>query len=488
MAENTVETAVKEIPKSTNDSSTRIQEVFNAQKENLQVLRSSTARQRKKKLKALKKIVFDYRTKIQDALYADFQKPPLESDISEVYPTIAEIKHTLAHFEDWMMREDVDVPITLLGSSAYIQYEPKGNCLVITPWNYPFYLAVSPIIYAIAAGNTVMLKPSEFTPHTSALVKEILAKVFEENEVAVIQGDHKVSSELLEMKFNHIHFTGSPMVGKIVMEAASKHLTTCTLELGGKSPTIVDETANISEAAKKIVWGKYLNEGQTCIAPDYILVDKKIQSKLVEAMKAEIEKKYGADKDARMSGGNLCRIVNAKHYKRVQALTNDAVERGATVAIGGNYDDSENYIDPTILNDVSVDSKIMHEEIFGPIMPLIGFSSLEEAMEIINQKERPLALYIFSKKEKNIRYIMEHSTAGGTCVNDTILHITQPNLPFGGINNSGIGKSHGKWGFIDFSNERAVMRQHLPFSMSQLLHPPYNKFTKFVIDMTMKWF
>lgn len=483
-----MEAPVKEIPKSANDSSDRIEKVFEAQKQNLQALRNTSARQRKKKLKALKKIVFDYRTKIQDALYADFQKPALESDISEVYPTIAEIKHTIANFEDWMMREDVDVPITLLGSSAYIQYEPKGNCLVITPWNYPFYLALSPIIYAIAAGNAVILKPSEFTPNTSALVKQMLAEVFEENEVAVIQGDHKVSSELLALKFNHIHFTGSPMVGKIVMEAASKHLTTCTLELGGKSPTIVDETANINEAARKIVWGKYLNEGQTCIAPDYILVDKKIQSKLVEAMKAEIEKKYGPDKNARMQGGNLCRMVNAKHYKRVQSLTDDAVDKGASVAIGGHYDDNENYIDPTILSDVSLDAKIMNEEIFGPIMPLVSYTSLEEAMQIIKDKERPLALYIFSKKEKNIRYIMEHSTAGGTCINDTILHITQPNLPFGGINNSGIGKSHGKWGFVDFSNERAVMRQHLPFSMSQLLHPPYNKLTKFVIDMTMKWF
>lgn len=488
MAENIMEAPVQEIPKSKNDSSARINEIFSAQQQNLQALRSTSARERKKKLKALKKTVFAYRTKIQDALHADFKKPALESDISEVYPTIAELKHTISHFEDWMTREDVDVPITLLGSSAYIQYEPKGNCLVITPWNYPFYLALSPIIYAIAAGNAVILKPSEFTPHTSALVKELLAEVFDENEVAVIQGDHKVSSELLALKFNHIHFTGSPMVGKIVMEAASKHLTTCTLELGGKSPTIVDETANIKEAARKIVWGKYLNEGQTCIAPDYILVDQKIHSILVDAMKAEIEKKYGSDKDARMVNGNLCRMVNSKHYKRVQALTEDAVSKGASVAIGGNYDDKENFIDPTILSDVSLDSKIMNEEIFGPIMPLVTFSSLEEAMDIINQKERPLALYVFSKKEKNIRYIMQHSTAGGTCINDTILHISQPNLPFGGINNSGIGKSHGKWGFVDFSNERAVMRQHLPFSMSQLLHPPYSKLTKFVIDMTMKWF
>lgn len=488
MSTDTAVEPVKSVPKSNNDSSARIQEVFESQRLNLQHLKNTSEKERKKKLKALKKKVFEYRTKIQEALHADFQKPALESDISEIYPTIAELKHTIAHFGDWMQREEVDTPMTLLGSSAYIHYEPKGNCLVITPWNYPFYLAISPLVSAIAAGNAAILKPSEFTPHTSQLVKEMLAELFQENEIAVVQGDHTVSGELLKLKFNHIHFTGSPTVGKIVMEAASKHLTTCTLELGGKSPTIVDETANIKEAATKIVWGKYLNEGQTCIAPDYILVHESKKSALIEAMKTEIEKKYGTDTKARLEGNNLSRMVNSKHYKRVQELTDDAVSKGAKVEIGGQFEDGQNFIDPTIISEVSNDSRIMHEEIFGPIMPVLGFAKLEEAMQIINSKEKPLALYIFSKKEKNIKYIMNNSSAGGTCINETLLHISHPSLPFGGINNSGVGKGHGKWGFIDFSNERSVLRQHFRFSMSQLLHPPYNKFTKFVIDMTMKWF
>jgi aldehyde dehydrogenase (NAD+) len=478
----------QEILKSTNDSDARIREIFELQRSNLQTLKNSSEKERRKKLKALKNKIFEYRARIQEALHVDFKKPAIESDISEIYPAVSEIKHALSHMGDWMQTEEVDTPITLLGSSAYIQYEPKGNCLVITPWNYPFYLAISPIIYAIAAGNASILKPSEFTPHTSALLKVMLAELFDESEVAVIQGDYNVSAALLKLKFNHIHFTGSPTVGKIVMEAASKHLTSCTLELGGKSPTIVDETANMKEAASKIVWGKYLNEGQTCIAPDYVLVHRSKKDDLIKAMKDEIEQKYGEDAASRMENNNLCRMVNAKHFSRVKALSDDAIKDGAVLEIGGSYRDEDNFIDPTILSNVSMDSEIMSEEIFGPVMPVITYSTLEEATQIINGKERPLALYIFSNKNKNIDYILQHTAAGGTCINDTILHILQPNLPFGGVNNSGIGKSHGKWGFIDFSNERAVLRQHFRFGMSLLLHPPYNKFSKFVIDMTMKYF
>ena len=488
MEVNTASEKVFDMPKSNNDSSQRINTVFELQKNNLQALKNTSAKERKKKLKILKTKVLEYRTKIQEALYADFKKPALEADISEVYPVISEIKHALSHLDDWMQAEEVETPITLLGSSAYIEYEPKGSCLVITPWNYPFMLTISPLIYAIAAGNAVMVKPSEFTPNTSKVVKDLLNEIFQENEIAVIQGDYHVSTELLKLKFNHIHFTGSPMVGKIVMEAASKHLTSCTLELGGKSPTIVDETANLKEAATKIVWGKYLNEGQTCIAPDYILAHESVKDTLVQEMKIQINKKYGADEAARKSNGNLTRIVNTKHFNRIKDLTDAAITDGAKVETGATYDDADNYIDPTILTNVSKNSTIMEEEIFGPIMPIITFKTLEEAVGLINEKEKPLALYIFSKKNKNIDYLMQHTSAGGTCINDTVLHILQPNLPFGGVNNSGIGKSHGKWGFVDFSNERSVLRQHFSFGMSQLLHPPYSKFTKTLIDITMKWF
>jgi aldehyde dehydrogenase (NAD+) len=277
------------------------------------------------------------------------------------------------------------------------------------------------------------------------------------------------------------------MVGKLVMRAAAEHLTTCTLELGGKSPVIVDETANTSEAAQKIVWGKYLNKGQTCIAPDYLLVHSSKKAELLEKMKVQIEKNYGSTETDRMAGEGLCRMVNAKHYNRVKNLVNSAVADGATIEAGGKFNDDDNYIDPTILTNVSASSEVMNEEIFGPVLPVIEFDNLDESLAIINAKERPLALYVFSNKNKNIEKVMSHTTAGGTCINDTILHVSQPNLPFGGINNSGIGKSHGKWGVIDFCNERAVMKQHSRFSATLLMHPPYTKFTKKLIEFTMKY-
>ena len=476
------------IPQNDNDSSTRIKEVFQLQKGNLQNLKDRSVKDRRKKLKELKGIIFDNLEMIQDAIYADFKKPKVESDISEIYPVITELKHAISHMRDWAMQKEVDVPVTYFGSTSYVQYEPKGMCLAITPWNYPFFLAISPIIYAVASGNACILKPSEFTPNSAIMVKKLLAMVFDENEVAVVLGDHTVSTELLDMKFNHIHFTGSPMVGKIVMKAAAQHLASCTLELGGKSPVIVDETANLKEAAKKIVWGKFLNEGQICIAPDYLLVHESKKDEFIKLLKEQIEHNYGSDMASRMSNGNLCRMVNSKHFGRVKELVEDAVSNGAKVELGGDYDGSDNFIDPTLLTNVDMNSKIMEEEIFGPVLPISTFSTLQEVADIVNEKERPLALYLFSKKNKNIDFIMNNTTAGGTSINDVLLHILQPHLPFGGINNSGLGRSHGKWGFIDFSNERSVLRQHLPFSAALLMHPPYDKWTKKLIDITMKWF
>ncbi|MGB1247988.1 MAG: aldehyde dehydrogenase family protein [Chitinophagales bacterium] len=476
------------IPQNENDSLDRIHQLFEAQKNNLQQLKNRSIRDRKKKLKALKKAILDKQEKIQKALYADFKKPHVETDIVEIYPIISELKHMIAHLSDWSLPQEVDVPLTYLGSTSYIHYEPKGNCLAITPWNYPFMLSINPIISAIAAGNALILKPSEFTPNTTLIIKEVLANVFEENEVAVVMGDHTVSTELLKKKFNHIHFTGSPMVGKIVMRAASEHLASCTLELGGKSPVIVDDTANLSEAAKKITWGKYLNEGQICIAPDYLLVHEKVKDEFVTKMKAQIENNYGKTDKEREEGGNICRMVNAKHFGRVKNLFDDAVANGANIEHGGTFNDADNYIDPTILTNVSPTSEIMQEEIFGPLLPVITYKTLDEAIAFVNTKEKPLALYLFSKKSKNIDKVINETSAGGTCINEVLLHISQPNLPFGGVNNSGIGRSGGKWGFIDFSNERTVLKQHIRFSAAQLLQPPYSKFTKKMIDLTMKFF
>jgi len=478
-----------ESPKiSQNDSTERIIKVFEKQKLNIQNLKNSSIKERLLKLKSLKKAIFNHREKLQDAIFNDFKKPALETDISEIYPTISELKHTISHLIDWSRDFEVDTPITLLGSSSFVRYEPKGNCLIITPWNYPIFLSLSPIISAIAAGNAMILKPSEFTPNTNKALKDLLKDVFEEDEIALINGDYTISTELLKLKFNHIHFTGSPMVGKIIMKAAAEHLSSCTLELGGKSPGIVDKTANLNDAASKIVWGKYLNEGQTCIAPDYILVEESIKNDFVEKLKLEIQKKYGKDSERIKASNNLCRIVNKKQYYRLKSITENAISNKAKVEFGNVFNEEENYICPTILSNISLDDELMNEEIFGPIMPIITFNNIDEAITLINSKEKPLSLYIFSRKKININKVLNETSSGGVCINEVLLHILNPNLPFGGVNNSGIGKSHGKWGFIDFSNEKAVLKQHISFSASKLLYPPYTKWTKKIIDLTMKWF
>ncbi|MFT4644437.1 MAG: aldehyde dehydrogenase (NAD+) [Planctomycetota bacterium] len=476
------------ITQSKNDSNERILSIFENQKQNLKSLKSSSIKERKKKLVSLKKAIFSHRAHLQKAIYLDFKKPNVETDISEIYPVIVELKHTISQISYWAQDMEVETPITLLGSSSFVKYEPKGNTLIITPWNYPIFLSLSPIISAISAGNAVILKPSEFTPYTNIALKNLLLDVFKENEVAVIEGDYTVSGELLKLKFNHIHFTGSPAVGKVIMRAAADHLSSCTLELGGKSPSIVDETANLKEAATKIVWGKYLNEGQTCIAPDYILIHESVKEKFIALVKAEIENKYGDTDLKRIESNNLCRIINDKNYDRLKTLIKNTKSNNGKIEYGATFDDNERYISPTIISDVSLEDDIMNEEIFGPIMPIVSFKKMEEAIDLINSKEKPLALYIFSKKKKNINQVLNETSSGGVCINEVLLHITNPNLPFGGVNNSGIGKSHGKWGFIDFSNEKAVLKQHVPFGASQLLYPPYSKLTKIIIDLTMKWF
>lgn len=471
-----------------NDSSEKISRIFEMQKNNLQSLKNISVKDRIKKLKNLKKELFNHRENLQKAIFLDFKKPYVETDISEIYPTISEINHTKNHLADWAKDLEVDTPITLMGSSSFVRYEPKGNCLIITPWNYPIFLSLSPIISAIAAGNAVILKPSEFTPNTNKALEVLLGDVFKENEVVVINGDYIVSTELLKLKFNHIHFTGSPAVGKIIMTAAAKNLSSCTLELGGKSPAIIDKSANLKNAASKIVWAKYLNEGQTCIAPDYILVEKSIKQGFIELLIQEIKKKYGENSEKIKQSNNLCRIINKKQFNRLKNLIQEAIYKNAKLEFGNEFSEEDNYICPTILSDVSLETKLLQEEIFGPIMPIVTFNEIEDAISIINSKEKALSLYIFSKTNKNIEKVLMQTSSGGVCINEILLHILNPNLPFGGINNSGIGKSHGKWGFIDFSNEKSVLKQHFSFSATKLLYPPYTKWTKKIIELTMKWF
>lgn len=477
-------TFTKQIPISANTQLEEILNLFNAQFKNKWNVRNTTAKERIKKLKKLKEVIMSNREKIEQVIYADFRKPAVEVEYSEVAPVIIQINHAIRNLEDWMAPKEVDTPLIFLGTSSKVVFEPKGNTLILTPWNYPFQLPLVGIISAIAAGNTVMLKPSEFTPNTSAYLKELLGTVFPTNELAVVQGDYTVSAELLKLKFDHIHFTGSPAVGKHVMRAAADNLASVTLELGGKSPVVIDETANVKAAAMKIAWGKFLNEGQTCIAPDYILIHESKHDEFIANMRKRIQTNYGNEPH---QSADLCRIVNSKHYSRVKNLLDDAVAKGAKIEAGGKVVEEENYIAPTVLSNVATDSLIMQEEIFGPLLPIIKYQKIDEAIAFINAREKPLALYIFSEKTKNQNYILNNTTAGGTVINDNLVHVSQPYLPFGGVNNSGIGKSMGYYGFKEFSNERAVVKQLHSGSTMQLLYPPYKGFHKKVIDFMLKW-
>ncbi|MEM9324949.1 MAG: aldehyde dehydrogenase family protein, partial [Bacteroidota bacterium] len=414
----------------------------------------------------------------------DFGKHPSEVDLSEIYPVTSEIKHAKRSLRKWLGANRRPTPIALLGASSRIKYEPKGVVLIISPWNFPINLTLGPLVSAIAAGNCVMIKPSEMTPHTSALMNKLISELFDESEVAVVEGSVKTAEPLLELPFNHIFFTGSPAIGKIVMQAAAKNLASVTLELGGKSPTIVDETADIKTAARRIAWGKFLNNGQVCIAPDYLLVHESQKKPLEQALKDTIKTFYSEDPQQSKSYN---RIVNARHYQRLKETVEDAFNQGANVVEGGKFKDDEHFISPTILTDVDLGSKVMQEEIFGPILPMIPFKTLDEAIAIINEKEKPLALYIYSQSKRNISQLLNNTRAGGTCINHNEIHFFNQHLGFGGVNNSGIGRGHGDEGFKAFSNPRGIMHQHMPNALD-LLMPPYNGFKQKLIDLTIKWF
>jgi len=461
-----------------------LQRIFDLQKKNQFNLGNTTAADRIAKLKKLHAAVLKYRPQIKEALYKDYRKHPSEVDLTEVYPVTSEIKDAKKNIRRWMYGGRVKTPLAMMGSSSRVKYEPKGVALIISPWNFPINLTFGPLVSAIAAGNAVMIKPSEMTPNASALMKKMIAEIFNENEVAVTEGGVSTSTELLKLPFNHIFFTGSPSIGKIVMRAAAENLTSVTLELGGKSPTIVDETANVNLAAKRIAWGKYVNNGQVCIAPDYLFVHESKKEAFVEAFKKQMKNFYGDDPTQESS---YARIVNQRHFNRIKGYVDDAISKGATVEAGGSFDENQDYISPTLMTNVSENSELMTEEIFGPVLPIFPYKNIESVLEKINAKEKPLALYIYSKNNKNIKHIIANTRAGGTCINHNAAHFFNMNLPFGGSNNSGIGKAHGKDGFESFSNARGVFNQHIPNALD-LLTPPYDNFKQRLIDLTIKWF
>ena len=466
-------------------SAVDFQAIFNKQKENQYAVGATTARERVQKIKKiLHAVEVEYRQAIRDALMKDMGKSQGEADLTEIYPVTGEAKHAISHLSRWMNPQSVDTPLAMLGSSSWIKYEPKGVCLLISPWNFPFNLTLCPLISAIAAGNTVIVKPSEMTPHSSALMREMLENLFPENEIALVEGGVDVSTALLELPFNHIFFTGAPSIGKVVMAAAAKNLTSVTLELGGKSPTIVDETANIGSAAKRIAWGKFVNSGQVCIAPDYVFVHESKKEAFVDALKEQITSFYGQDVQ---KSNDLTKVVNQRHFDRVKGYIDDAVLKGARVVMGGQSNRDSNYVAPTILENAPLDSAVMVNEIFGPVLPIYTFKDINEPLNYIRANEKPLALYIYSNSSKNIKNIVDNTRAGGTCINNNAVHFFNNNLPFGGANNSGLGNSHGKFGFEAFSHARGILKQHIPGAL-ELLMPPYTGLKEKLINLTIKWF
>jgi aldehyde dehydrogenase (NAD+) len=431
------------------------------------------ASERIAKIRRLHDAVMAAREEIRAAMWADYRKPAEEVDLSEVFPVVGEARHAMRHLRRWMRPRRVAAPLALLGSRSRVEHEPKGVVLIISPWNFPFNLTLGPLVSAIAAGNCVMVKPSELTPHSAACMKRIAGRVFDESEIAFIEGDAAVAEALLRKKFDHIFFTGSPAVGRRVMKAAAEHLTSVTLELGGKSPVIVDRTADLDEAAKKIAWGKFLNSGQICIAPDYLLVDEAIEAPFVEKLRNAITAASGW-------------IVNERHVDRVKRLYDDAVAHGAATAAGGTIDGRA--IAPTVLTNVPPDAAIMREEIFGPLLPIVTYETLDEAIEIIREREKPLVLYLFSRDRRVRHKVLANTTSGGAVVNDTLVQFYQLNLPFGGVGNSGIGKAHGWYGFEAFSNARGVLEQPTRFSTVQFMYPPYTKLKRKLIDLTVRFF
>ncbi|MFG6118546.1 MULTISPECIES: aldehyde dehydrogenase [Thalassobacillus] len=409
-------------------------------------------------LKKLKKMLKKWESAILEAVNADLNKSEYEAYTTEVGFLYSEIDDHMKHLEEWMEPIDVKTPLTHKGSKNYILKEPYGNVLVIAPWNYPINLAFAPVIGAIAAGNTVILKPSELTPTVSSLLEEMVAETFEPGFFTVIEGGKETSQALLDQRFDYIFFTGSIPVGKIVMEKASKHLTPVTLELGGKSPAIVHKDAKLDLAAKRIVWGKFTNAGQTCIAPDFLYVHQDVKDKLLAKINKHIETMYGKDP---LKNPDFTSIVSSGHFDRLTGFLDNG-----QVFTGGRVDRERLMIQPTILDNIDWKDPVMEEEIFGPILPVLTFENLSEAVDNLQDKEKPLALYYFGQKEKQQKFVTETLSFGGGCINDTLYHIANPHLPFGGVGSSGMGAYHGKASFETFSHQKSMTKQTTKFDYS----------------------
>lgn len=419
-------------------------------------------------LKKLKEGIKKYEEKIIEALYKDLGKHKNEAYMSEVGFVYSSIDHMIKNIKKWSMPEKKHTPFYLMPSKSFVVSEPYGAVLIIGPYNYPFQLLIEPLAGAIAAGNTAVLKPSEMSPNVSEVVKELIYDTFNEEFVTCVEGGIETNTSLLKSKFDYIFFTGSANVGKIVMREAAENLIPVTLELGGKSPVIVDESANIKEAARRIIWGKTMNAGQTCVAPDYVMVHEKVKDELVRAMKVTIREFFGNDIEKSNSFG---RIINDKHFNRIKTMIENDREG---IVFGGHFNEEKKYIEPTLIEISSLDAATMQEEIFGPVLPIMTYTNLDSAICQIKNMPKPLALYLFTTKRENEKKVLNEISSGGACINDTISHLVNPYIPFGGVGNSGIGGYHGKDSFITFSHRKGVLKKPAGMGIS-ILYPSFTE-------------
>ena len=417
------------------------------------------------RVNALKKIyqwIKEHEKQISSALKQDLNKSGFEAYATEIGIVLSEISHTLKHIKKWSKPKRVATPLTSFKAKSYVFSEPFGVTLIMSPWNYPFQLAIVPLVASISAGNCAVVKPSAYSPATSQVIFNMISELFDESFVSVILGGRQENEGLLDQKFDYIFFTGGVEVGKTVMSSASKNLTPVTLELGGKSPCIIDKTADINLSAKRLVWGKLINCGQTCIAPDYLYVHKSIKNQIVEQMKKYIVEFYGENP---LQNDSYPKMVNKKHFDRVFGLIE------GNILVGGQRDEQSLKISPTLI-DANWDSKAMQEEIFGPVLPIIEFEDIDDVISKIKSKPKPLALYLFTKDKQVENKVLTSVSFGGGCVNDTIMHIATSNMPFGGVGNSGMGCYHGKYGFDTFSHKKSVLKKSLAIDI-KLRYPPY---------------
>ena len=455
----------------------RMNEIIEKQRKFFESGKTLDVKYRINALKKLRETIYKYEDRIKDAIYSDLGKGENEAYFCETGLTISEISYMIKHTKKFAKDKTVRTPLAQFASRSFVKSSPYGTVLVMSPWNYPFLLSVDPLVDALAAGNTVIIKPSAYSPATSKVIADMIADCFNEEYVAVITGGRAENQHLLSCKFDYIFFTGSKDVGKLVMEKAAKHLTPVTLELGGKSPCIVDETAKITLTARRLVFAKFLNCGQTCVAPDYILCHKSVKDELVKALKSEIVRQYTENPLINPSYG---KIINEKHFDRICSL----IDENKTVH-GGNSDRSTLKIEPAVMDNVTFDDAVMQEEIFGPVLPVLTYENIDDVIEIVNGRDKPLAFYVFSEKKKTIKKLLSSCQFGGGCVNDAVIHLATSNMGFGGVGESGMGSYHGKCGFDTFSHKKSIVDKKT-FMDLPMRYQPYKKLYMKLIRMFLK--